>query len=354
MDNTHSNTIPLAVAPKTQTRAWRVFLVYDIVMMGLILINLLIIGLDLLFFTQIGYSIAHFIGQVDWLIYYKTTLHPLVKHIDEWFTLYLVSELALRWLVAIVFKHHHRWFFFPFIHWYEVLACIPTFRALRLLRTFVIGYRLYQLGYKVMPDSWLKTGLFYYQVVMEEITDRVVLTVLDGVEREIKTPSSTVLVKQLIEQHRPLLNEAIAETLQHSLAHALQEQQQGIMDGVGEIVSKAIADTPELHNILRLFPVVGSRLEQQIQSIGQRLGENITAGLIEPFTQSAHSKRANPALQIAADYVGNIDINQPALNKLVDSILFESLNTIRAQVKIQHWKLDAALDKESNQSFDSP
>ena len=342
MDNTHSNTIPLAIAP--QTRAWRVFLVYDIVMMGLILINLLIIALDLLFFTQIGYSIANFVGQADWVAYYQTTLHPLVKHIDDWFTLYLVSELALRWLVAIIFKHHHRWFFFPFIHWYEVLACIPTFRALRLLRTFVIGYRLYQLGYKIMPDSWLKTGLFYYQVVMEEITDRVVLTVLDGVERELKTHSSSALVKQLIEQHRPLLNDAIAETLQHSLALALKEQQQGIMDGVGEIVSKAIADTPELHNILRLFPVVGNRLEQQIQSIGQRLGENITAGLIEPFIQSAQTELANPALQIAADYVGNIDINQPALNKLVDSILFESLNNVRAQVRIQHWKVNAAAD----------
>ena len=90
--------------------------------------------------------------------------------------------------------------------------------------------------------------------------------------------------------------------------------------------------------------MVGNRLEQQIQSIGQRLGENITAGLIEPFIQSAQTELANPALQIAADYVGNIDINQPALNKLVDSILFESLNTVRAQVRIQHWKVNAAAD----------
>lgn len=344
MDSTHSNTIPVAGTPAPLTRAWRVFLLYDILMMGLILINLLIIAVDLLLFTQIGYGIASFLGQADWIIYYKQHLHPLVKHIDEWFTLYLVTELGLRWLVAIIFKHHHRWFFFPFIHWYEVLAIIPTFRALRLLRTFVIGYRLYQLGYKVIPDSWLKKGLFYYQVVMEEITDRVVLTVLDGVERELKTRSSGALVKQLIDNHRPLLNEAIAETLQHSLAGALQAQQQTIQNSVGEIVSKAIAETPELHNILRLFPVVGSRLEQQIQSIGQRLGENITVGLMQPFTQAAGTGAANPALQTAANYIGELDINQPALNKLIDSLVFESLNTIRAQVKIQHWKLDQAVD----------
>ncbi len=346
MVNTQTNNAPLAGMPKPPTRAWRVFMIYDILMMVLILINLIIIATDSFLFTQIGFVAADFIGQADWLVAYKQNLHPLVKDIDEWFTVYLISELVLRWLVAIIFKQHHRWFFFPFVHWYEFLAVIPTFRALRLLRTFVIGYRLYQLGYKVMPDSWLNKGLFYYQVVMEEITSRVVLTVLDGVERELKTNSSGALVKQLIEQHRPQLNNAVAALLQHNLATALQAQQQTIMDGVGDIVVKAIADTPELHNILRLFPVVGNRLEQQIQSIGQRLGENITAGLIEPFIQSTQNDAANPALQTAANYIGEININQPELEQLVESLVFESLNTIRAQVKIQHWKLDLAAQNE--------
>ena len=340
MDNSKTNAIPLLDTPKPPTRAWRVFLVYDILMMFFILINLIIIATDSFLFTHIGFAIANFIGQADWVIAYQQNLHPLVKHIDEWFTLFLITELMLRWLVAIIFRQHQRWFFFPFIHWYEFIAVIPTFRALRLLRTVVIGYRLYQLGYKVMPDNWLKKGLFYYQLVMEEITDRVVLTVLDNVERELKTHSSGALVKQLIEQHRPQLNSAVAEILQQNLATALQAQQKTIMDGVGNIVTKAIAETPELHNILRLFPVVGSRLEQQIQSIGQRLGENITAGLIEPFIQPAHTKVANPALQTAANYIGQININQPELEALVESLVFESLNTIRTQVKIQNWKLD--------------
>lgn len=64
-----------------------------------------------------------------------------------------------------------------------------------------------------------------------------------------------------------------------------------IAENVGDIVNRAIEDTPELTQLLRLIPIVGSRIEQQIQSIGQRLGENITLGLIEPFAHDHKMKK---------------------------------------------------------------
>lgn len=341
---------------KPPTRNWRAFLIYDILMMLLIVVNLLTIAIDHLMFTNIGLSAAQFIDQAGWVYYYREQLHPVVQTMDEWITIYLVSELLVRWLIAIIFKHHHRWFFFPFIHWYEFLACIPTFRALRLLRAIVIGYRLYQLGYKVLPDSWLKAGFFYYQVVMEELSDRIVLTILDGVERELKTGATHHhLLHQLVNSHRVQIEQAMGEVLQNNLATALQAQQQHIALGVGQIVSKAISDTPELHRLLRLIPVVGSMLEQQLQSIGQRLGENITAGLIEPFAQPATtSQPVNAAINTSASYVGQLQIDTPALEKLVESLVFESLEVIRQQVKVQHWKLDQAAQKDLARAAQQP
>ncbi|XID74479.1 preprotein translocase subunit SecA [Alkanindiges sp. WGS2144] len=308
-------------------------------MMLFISINLLTMALDQLLLSNVGLSAASLIGQTAWVYHYREQIHPVMVDLDEWITIYLVSELMLRWGIAIIFKHHRRWFFFPFIHWYEFLACIPTFRALRLLRVIVIGYRLYQLGYKVLPDSWLKTGYFYYQLLLQELTDRIVLTALSGVERELKTGATHQrLLHDLVNQHRNLISQAVGETLQHNLAIALQEQQQLITHNVGQIVIQAINDTPELHRLLRLIPVAGSILERQIQSIGQRLGENITTGLIAPFTQPAKDQPANPALLTAANYVGQIKLDQPALKKLVDSLVYESLNTIRKQIEARQWK----------------
>ena len=112
-------------------------------------------------------------------------------------------------------------------------------------------------------------------------------------------------------------------------------------------MSKAISDTPELHRLLRLIPVVGSLMEQQLQSIGQRLGENITTGLIEPFAQPATlNQPVNAALNTSAGYVGQLQIDTPALEKLVESLVFESLDVIRQQVKVQQWKLDQAAQQE--------
>ncbi len=81
----------------------------------------------------------------------------------------------------------------------------------------------------------------------------------------------------------------MAEILQESLATELKQRQYFIAQNVGLIVNRAIEDTPELTQLLRLIPIVGGRIEQQIQSIGQRLGENITQGLLEPMVDGKSS-----------------------------------------------------------------
>jgi uncharacterized membrane protein YhdT len=72
---------------------------------------------------------------------------------EAWFILFLITELLVRWAIAIINKHHLAGFF-PFIHWYEILAIIPHLRFLRLFRAGIIAYRLHELGYK----SFLRAG----------------------------------------------------------------------------------------------------------------------------------------------------------------------------------------------------
>ncbi len=79
------------------------------------------------------------------------------------------------------------------------------------------------MGYQVIPGSWLKRGRFYYQVVMEELSDRVVITVLDGVKQELETDSThKQILHDLIDHHRALFAQTFAEILQDSLAEALK------------------------------------------------------------------------------------------------------------------------------------
>lgn len=322
------------------TVSWKMFLIYDIFMMIIIVVNLFCLTANAILMSDFGDWIFHQIQLSDLLIFYKTDLHPWVTKTESWFITFLIAELLIRWLIAIVNKHHARWFFFPFIHWYEVLAISPYLRFLRLIRAGVIAYRLHEMGYKVVPENLRIQALFYYRVIMEELSDRVVITVIDSVRYELDTSSShRKILHDLVDHHREMFATTLAQVLQESLAAELKVQQTNISKNVGQIVNKAIEDTPELTQLLRLIPIVGSRIEHQIQSIGQRLGENISQGLIEPFIQGT-VQNPSPNYQLIAEKVSVLNIENQSLEQLVESVVYESLESLRKQVAIKQWQLE--------------
>ena len=320
------------------TLFWKLFLIYDIFMMLIILVNLFCLCANAFLMSNFGDWIFTTIQLPQVLTYYKTELHPWVVLTESWFITFLIVELIVRWLIAIVNKHHQRWFFFPFIHWYEILAIIPYLRFLRLIRAGVIAYRLHEMGYKIIPKKWLNRLNFYYRVIMEELSDRVVITVIDSIKKEIDTSSThKKIIHDLVNHHREMLSSTITQILQESLASELKFQREFISNNVGHVVVKAIEDTPELTQLLRLVPIVGSRIEQQIQSIGHRLGKNITNGLLHPFTEGSINT-PNPHYQLIAEKVSQINIENKALEQLVESVVYESLESLRKQVAVKQWQ----------------
>jgi len=320
------------------TWGWKIALIYDIFMMVVIIINLFCLCANAILMSDFGHWLFDFIRLPDVLQFYKSELRPWVMITEGWFTTFLIIELIVRWFIAIVMRHHARWWFFPFVHWYEILSIIPQLRFLRLLRAVAIGYNLHSHGYKVIPASWYRRGNFYYNLLMEELSSRVVLTVLDGIKRELSTSTShKQLIDDLVEHHRKLLAVALTDILQESLGKELQAQRFMISKNVGQVVNQAIEDTPELTQLLRLIPIVGGRLERQIQSIGQRLGENITQGLIDPFTYNGSQE--NPTFAMISDKISQIQIeHNPHIDKLVESAVFETLEAIQKQVKVKQWQ----------------
>ena len=332
-------TPPTFSFEKKGTWGWKVALGYDLFMMVLIIINLFCLSANAILMSDFGGWLFNFIHLPELLQFYQTALRPWVIITESWFTSFLVIELLVRWSIAIIGQHHKRWFFFPFIHWYEILSIIPLLRFLRLLRAGAIAYNLNQHGYKVIPDAWYRRAKFYYHMLLEELSSRIVITVLDGIKRELSTSTThKKLIEDLVAHHRDMFAAALADILQESLGKELQMQKIMIAENVGNIVNQAIEDTPELTQLLRLIPIVGGRIEQQIQSIGQRLGENITLGLIEPFAYG-HKNEKNLAYLEISNKISKIQFeNNTHVEKLVESAVFESLEAIRQQVKIKQWQ----------------
>lgn len=329
---------PLTTHPAKPSR-WQ--LAYDIIMMVAIVLDLLLMGFDALMLSSFMAKIANWLGFADSIVSYQQGWHEPLKVAGGLFTIFLVAELLVRWLIAIAQKRYYRWFFFPFVHWYEVLGCAPQLRALRLLRVGVIGYRLHKLGYKVLPASWLATIKFYYQMIMEEISDRVILTAIDNIRTEISNADGH-LVKNIIDKHRDDIQKVIVEVLQQEATPLLQSTPANpaifakpLAEQVGIAIQQALTDTPELHRILRLIPIAGSLIESQMHSIGQHIGENLTLSLTTNLTKP---QTLTLMYEEIAKSLVQIDVTSPALEKLVSDIIDDSLTSLTNQVRIQQWK----------------
>lgn len=341
MDATQTNSSPdHENSPKHQQHPTsnKISLIYDVMMVILIVVNLILLAVEYALHAKSGWTI-----QIMDMLHMSSSAQlefkELVSHTNAFFTLFLIIELSIRWVIAIVQKRYYRWFFFPFVHWYEVLGCLAILRPLRLLRAVVIAYRLYLLGYPILPRSWIRKGQFYYDLVLEELSDRIVIHVIDGITRELQQNKTHYeLVEKIIEKHKPLFIKTLFQLLEKNLPTAIHQNQAVISQYVASAVERSLQNTPELQQILNLMPVVGNLLSHRLEAIGARLGENLALELIQPLTQVP-----NPLYAEVANQVGNLQMHTLELEALIDSVVIEALQVIRDQVSIQQWKTHATI-----------
>ncbi len=330
--------LPLHQRPKPN----HLKLTYDIVMLIVISIDLVLISLDAILMSSFSRNVAGWLSLSEGLVWYREVLHDPLRTAGGFFTLFLIYELLIRWAIAIKEKVYYRWFFFPFIHWYEVLGCFPQLRALRLFRAVVIGRRLYQLGYQVLPQPWLSRIKFYIDILLEELSDRVILTAIDNYRLQLTNPEmQKSLMESTIGRNRHEIESVLLSLLRTQLVPQLKNltgQSTGddiIAREVGNAIEDGIANTPELHRLLRLIPIAGSLIESQLQSIGHNIGENAAASLNERLLDD---KILDPLMVAIAKGVAQVDVDHSALDALIAAIIADSLTAFEAQIKVQQWK----------------
>ena len=329
---------PRADRPKPS----RLKLTYDIVMIIAISIDLLVISIDAILMSDFIHSAAEWLAVSDMLSWYQNTLHDPLRTVGGFFTLFLILELLLRWAVAIKQKSYYRWFFFPFVHWYEVLGCFPQLRALRLFRVVVIGRRLYQLGYQVLPELWINRIKFYINLLLEELSDRVILTTIQNFRQQLTDPEThKSFIESTIARNRNEIEAALLSVLRTELAPKLQELTASSGGGsilaseMGNAIEEGLANTPELRRYLRMIPIAGSLIESQLQHVGHNIGENVVTALNKRLLDP---ERLDVLMVAIASGVATINTDNTALDILISSIIEDSLTEFEAQVKVQHWK----------------
>ncbi len=320
----------------------RLKLTYDIVILMAISIDLFFISIDAILMSNFSNNVANWLTISEQLSWYQITLHDPLRTAGGFFTIFLITELLVRWAIAIKEQIYYRWFFFPFVHWYEVLGCFPQLRALRLFRAVVIGRRLYQLGYQVLPQPWIRRIRFYIDLLLEELSDRVILTTINNYKQQLTDPEMRQsLIESTIARNREDIEAAILSLLRQEVAPQLQKlagksnASSTIASAVGHAIQDGLANTPELRRYLRLIPIAGSLIESQLQHIGHSIGENVVYSL---NARLLDDERIDALMIAIAHGIAHINTSNAALETLLSNIIADSLNEFEAQIKVQQWK----------------
>lgn len=315
-------------------------IIIDLLMIFIVIINLNLIVFDWIFAYPAVQDLLHKFLPTFYHYYY-THIHLNFMTIDLYFvTIYLV-ELAIRWIFAIKDRLYHRWFFYPFIHWYDVLGCIPVgeFRFLRILRVVSILFRLQKLEIIDMTKSYLfKSAAKYMNILVEEVSDRVVVNVLENIQDEIRegTPVSERVITEVIMPQKTHLVEWLSNRLQMVSADAHQAYKDDIKIYVEKRIAEAVEHNKEIKDI-GLIPIVGGMISKNLERAIGDIVFSVVNGIIQDLASAGNKGIVEDLTDLTLDTLleqGKDD----NVNNMVKEMVLQSIEIVKDQVKVKKWK----------------
>ncbi len=318
------------------------FLVLDVFMVSLILFHLSLVFFNILFNSQIFQDLINWLSPA-FFRFYSEQIHSDFLRVDLIFISVYMIDIAIRWSVAILKKTYHRWFFFPFANWYDVLGCIPigAFHLLRLFRFFVIMRRLQRIGVLDLSDTYLyKLCRKYMQVVTEEISDRVVVQVLNGMQSEIArgTPLLHRIINEVVLTRRLEIGHWMSQRMTDLVEATFEHRRLEIKDTIENLVKEAASRTHSI-NQLQKIPVLGDKVQTMLETSVAGMVYEVSEQVLMYFKSDESTHAVHEMTEVIFDSIADPD-NQ--LNHIFQAAMIDAIELVKEQVKIQQWKIDHA------------
>lgn len=314
----------------------KVGLVIDLTMVGLAIINLLWIIFDSAWSVPELRNIMAYVLPVVWLDDYAV-INERFFRIDLVFVTIFITEFLSRWMFALYNKVYGHWLAYPVLHWYDILGCIPVaeFRWLRILRIYVVLVRFKEMGIvdftKWAPYRW---GKALYNIVMEEISDRVVVNVLDGVQAELR--GSAGVEKQVLDEVVRPRQAQLTELLRERIVVAVQtvhaQSRDDLRSFVTETVSNAVHENREIKRIDRI-PLVGG-------VVGDLLDHAITDIVCRVIDQGVGRLNEREFTALFTDVVDGVLTSLSSESETdheMGEFIIDILDVVKRQVSRRRW-----------------
>lgn len=316
-------------------------IIVDLLMMAILTINLLLIIFDFIFSSMMVQDFFHTYVPAfyNW---YDSNIHHNFFVIDLYFVAIYIVELIIRWIIAIKRQTYYRWFFYPFARWYDVLGCIPigSFRALRILRVISILVRLQRLEIIDITRTYIFKKLAKYRdIAIEEVSDRVVVNILEGMQEEVRSGGKVTddIVERVVRPQKEALVEWLSHRIQIVSEHNYADYREEIRQYVDQRIKQAVDENKEIQTIHQI-PVVGSALSGTLESAISDIVFNVINGSMADLASSKNKMLVDELTDIVFEAL-LLQEEDSKLNDIVVHTIVESLEIVKDQVKIKQWKL---------------
>lgn len=318
------------------------------------MIIILIINLNLIVFDWIfSYLMVQNLLEKylpSFFYFYYENIHRDFLRVDLYFVTVFVIELLIRWMMAIKEKQYHRWFFYPFIHWYDVLGCIPVgeFRFLRILRVISITIRLQKLEIIDLTKTYLfERAAKYMNILVEEVSDRVVVNVLENIQDEVGegTPVSDRVITEVIMPQKALLVEWLSQRLQTVSSDAHRAYREDIQEYVERRIADAVDNNREIKDI-SMIPVFGSMIARNLEKAISDIVFSVVNGIIEDLASSNNREIVSDLTDLTLESI-LVQGNDEKAGQIVKEMVLQSIEIVKDQVKVKKWKVRDVQEREA-------
>ena len=315
-----------------------IWFIVDFTMLALLIINLAFIIFDSIYsFAAIQTLMADHTPAL------KDLYHPIHERFifyDLIFVAIFLGEFFLRWGYSIKANSYDRWYFYPFIHWYDLVGCIPvgSLRFLRVLRIISIIYHLHQ--YRIIDvTQWriYQFVAFYYEAFMEELSDRIVIKVLSGVQDEVKrgSPLFERIQHDIIYPRRDMLTDWISDRVASAAREGYIPNRGALRHYLEHRVDNALKQNLELSR-LKYLPVVGPTIQETLEDAVGDIVANVTHQILDDLAAATNHAFIEDIVNVLLP--SPEDRDEEAENEALIQLILEVIDAIKTQVRVKHWR----------------
>ncbi|MDW5378466.1 ion transporter [Halomonas sp. HP20-15] len=311
-------------------------LAWDVLVIILVIANLALLLFDSLYLVPpLHDAFASLSPQLQKA--YQQNVHEHFFAIDLAFVSVFVLDVLLGWIVAIAERRYHRWFFYPFVHWYDVLGCIPLtgFRWLRLLRVVSLLFRLQRLGL-IEIRNWYLFGVVhkYYDILLEELSDRVAVRLIGSIQEEIRHSNalSQRLSDEVLAPRKEQLVDEIAQRLEAGLNDIYTDNRALIARYISALVGRTLQESPEIQRLQRL-PMgrqLSEAMDQTLSDLAGRLIHEAVGGLRSPEFSQLLRRATDSGMDI-------LMVADTRSERITEQVLIETLELLKEQIATKRW-----------------